>query len=423
MELQRAKGTRDYLPDEMILRERIISILKRVFERYGFSPLETPLLERLDVLSAKYAGGAEILKETFKLKDQGDRELGLRYDLTVPFSRVIAMNLQLKMPFKRYQVGPVFRDGPVKLGRYREFYQCDVDVVGSSSLASDAELLLLTKEVFKQLELDVVIRVNSRKVSNALFQAANIPENLWSDVLLAVDKLEKLGKDAVEKELREKGIEQRAIAFIMQMLLIMGSNAEKIKRLDKELKDKRGLEEIKELLRYAPDVIFDVSLARGFVYYTGVVFEAYLKKSAITSSIAAGGRYDKMIGEFIGRGEYPATGISFGLEPIMDALKLSKQAMEKTVTRVYVIPIKTKEASFQIAEKLRSNDINVDIDLNERSISKNLDYANKLEIPYVLFIGEDELKKKKLKLRNMKTGKEEYLTVEETARKLASKGR
>ncbi len=419
MELQRAKGTRDFLPEDMILRNEIVSTLREVFELYGFSPLETPILERLDVLSAKYAGGAEILKEMYKLKDQGGRELGLRYDLTVPFSRVIAMNSQLKLPFKRYQIGDVFRDGPLKAGRYREFYQCDVDVVGSKSLSSDAELLSLTKNIFKKLKLDVVIRVNSRKVSNALFQAANVPEDLWGDVLLAVDKLEKLGEDAVEKELLDKGIQRKAIDLIMKVILIKGTNEEKLKILDKELNDKQGLEEIKELLRYEPDVLFDFSLARGFVYYTGVVFEVYLKKGEIKSSVAAGGRYDKMIGEFIGRGEYPATGISFGLEVIMDALKANKTSIAKTVTELYVIPIKTKEASFKIAEKIRSNGVNVDIDLSEKGISKNLDYADKLGIPYVAFIGEDELKKKKLKLRNMRTGKEEYLAVEEISKRLA----
>jgi len=418
MELQRAKGTRDFLPEDMILRNKIVSTLRKVFELYGFSPLETPILERLDVLSAKYAGGAEILKEMYKLKDQGGRELGLRYDLTVPFSRVIAMNPQLKLPFKRYQIGEVFRDGPLKAGRYREFYQCDVDVVGSKSFSSDAELLSLTKNVFKKLKLDVVIRVNSRKVSNSLFQAANVPENLWSDVLLTVDKLEKLGEDAVEKELLGNGIERKAIEFIMKMILIKGTNDEKLKTLDKELKGKQGLEEIKELLKYESDVVFDVSLARGFVYYTGVVFEVFLKKGEIKSSVAAGGRYDKMIGEFIGRGEYPATGISFGLEVIMDALKANKTSILKTVTELYVIPIKTKEESFKIAEKLRLDGINVDIDLSEKGISKNLDYADKLGIPYVAFIGEDELKKKKLKLRNMKTGKEEYLAVEDIAKRL-----
>ena len=418
MELQRAKGTRDFLPEDMILRNKIVSTLREVFELYGFSPLETPILERLDVLSAKYAGGAEILKEMYKLKDQGGRELGLRYDLTVPFSRVIAMNPQLKLPFKRYQIGEVFRDGPLKAGRYREFYQCDVDVVGSKSFSSDAELLSLTKNVFKKLKLDVVIRVNSRKVSNSLFQAANVPENLWSDVLLTVDKLEKLGEDAVEKELLGNGIERKAIEFIMKMILIKGTNDEKLKTLDKELKGKQGLEEIKELLKYESDVVFDVSLARGFVYYTGVVFEVFLKKGEIKSSVAAGGRYDKMIGEFIGRGEYPATGISFGLEVIMDALKANKTSILKTVTELYVIPIKTKEESFKIAEKLRLDGINVDIDLSEKGISKNLDYADKLGIPYVAFIGEDELKKKKLKLRNMKTGKEEYLAVEDIAKRL-----
>src|SRR3989338_6720800 len=196
MKLQRAKGTQDFLPEQKIVRQYIIDTLREVFELYGYSQLETPVLERYETLSSKYAGGSEILKEIFTLKDQGNRELALRYDLTVPFSRVIAMNPQLKMPFKRYQIGQVFRDGPISTGRVREFWQCDVDIVGIKKMTSDAEILSLTKNVFKKLKLDVVIRVNSRKVSNSLFQAANVPENLWSDVLLTVDKLEKLGEDA-----------------------------------------------------------------------------------------------------------------------------------------------------------------------------------------------------------------------------------
>ena len=419
MELQRAKGTRDFMPEEMILRNKIISTLQEVFELYGFSPLDTPILERLDVLSAKYAGGAEILKETFKLNDQGNRDLGLRYDLTVPFSRVIAMNPQLKLPFKRYQIGSVFRDGPIKSGRYREFFQCDVDIVGSKSLASDAELLKITNEVFKRLKLDVIIRVNSRRVSNAILEAAGVPEGLWSDAILSIDKLEKLGKETVIKELDERGVSKASIDKIMKLILIAGSNEKKIAELSKILKDKDGLEEINELLKYAPDIIFDISLARGFVYYTSVVFEVYLKKSEIKSSIAAGGRYDKMIGQFIGKGDYPATGISFGLEVIMDALRSRESA--KTVTQVYIIPIGTLKESFKIAEQLRAASVNVDIDVNGKAVGKNMEYANKYGIQYVALVGEDELKQKKVKLRDMNTGKEEYLTTEEIMQKLASK--
>ncbi len=428
MELSNAKGTRDFPPEEEILKQQVLGTLKSAFERYGFNPFDTPVLERLDVLASKYAGGSEILKEIFKLKDQGGRELALRYDLTVPFSRFIGMNPNLKMPFKTYQIGPVFRDGPIKLGRYRQFTQCDVDVVGISAMTAEAEIIMLSQEVFEKLELDAVIKVNNRKVLNAIVEAADIKTSP-EDVILTLDKLEKVGAKAIEEELKSKKVSAASIKKLMELTSIKGTNLEKMEILEAELvsdEGKKGMAEIRELFSYLDDadnVEFDVSLARGLAYYTGTVFEAFLKKSEIKSAIAAGGRYDEMIGKFLNKGkDFPAVGISFGLDVIADALQLMKKKSQKSVAQVYVISIKTLPESLRITTKLRKAGIKADIDLIGKGISKNLDYANALGIPNVIFIGDDELKKQKVKLRNMVSGKEELLSVEECIKAIENQG-
>ncbi len=423
MDLQLARGTKDVYGEEAILRQEIVAALRKVFECYGFVPLETPIIERYETLSSKYGGGAEILKETFRLKDQGGRELGLRYDLTVPLARFIAMNPQLKMPFKRYQIGEVFRDGPIKLGRYREFTQCDADIVGCGSMAADAEVICLAQDVFRCLGLDVVIKVNNRKVLNGLLESAGIKKERYEDAILSIDKLEKAGEAAVEAELKSKGFSSTGVSAILKSISLKGGFEEKIKQLRKT-KSKECLEganEVSELFSCLPNkssVEFDVSLARGLSYYTSTVLEVFLKKSKITSSVCAGGRFDEMIKMFFGsKRDFPAVGISFGLDVILDALK-EKSVAPKTKSKVFVIPIKAVGDAFKITQQLRSAGINADMDISERGITKNLDYANSLGIPYVVFVGEKELKLKKVKLRDMKTGKEELLSLEELCKRL-----
>ena len=224
MKLERSKGTRDFLPEEQIVRNEIVDALKNVFEAYGFSPLETPSIERFDVLSSKYTGGAEILKETFNFKDQGNREIGLRYDLTVSFARVIGMNPSLKMPFKRYETGNVWRDGPVGAARYRQFLQCDVDIVGCSSMLADAEIIALTDKAFKKLGFDIVIRVNNRKALNDILAYLKIKKEKCEDIILSIDKLEKFGADAVKKELKEKKINKKTIDELLKIITVKGDN-------------------------------------------------------------------------------------------------------------------------------------------------------------------------------------------------------
>jgi histidyl-tRNA synthetase len=415
MDLKTPKGTRDFPPEEKILREQLTSTLKEVFELYGFSPFETPIMEHFEVLSSKYAGGAEILKETFKLQDQGKRDLGLRYDLTVPLARFVAMNPRMKMPFKRYHIGEVFRDGPVTMARYRQFTQCDVDVVGASSLKTDAELLALTQRVFKSLELDATMRVNNRKLLAEMMAACGVQGNA-DDVILAIDKLDKVGKEGVKRELRDNDIAEKTIEKILNLTELKGSNREKLEQLQAEMKKSEGLKEVEEVLVYADamgvDVVFDPSLARGLTYYTGTIMEALLKGSKVTSSIMGGGRYDNMIGALVGKAQVPAVGISFGLDRLFDALS-EKRERQKTVTHVLLIPINTFDAASSIAEQLRDAGIKVEVDLMERGPSKNLQYADSLQIPFVAFIGEQELKDDKMKLKNMKTGKEMVCTIKE----------
>ena len=417
MPLQLPKGTRDLKPEESIVRNKIVDTLKEVFEIYGYGPLETPAFERYDILASKYAGGAEILNETFKFEDQGKRELCLRYDLTVPMCRFVGMNPNIKLPFKRYAIGEVFRDGPVEKARYRQFTQCDVDIVGITGMTADAEIITLTSRAFKKLGFDVLIKVNNRKLLNDLLLNAGVKKGKLETVLLSIDKLEKFGLETVKKELKQKKIDNKAVNNIIKIINIKGTNNDKINKIEKLLKDSEGVDEVIELISLLKilnvNAEFDISLARGLTYYTGTVMEVYLKNSKVKTSVCAGGRYDKIIGSFLGKGDYPAVGISFGLDRIYDAYVEKSEAGQKTVTRVYIIPINTFKESLKIAEELRNENVNVDIDLAGKGPSKNLQYANSLGIPYVLFVGKEELRQGKVKLKDMNSGKERMMNAEE----------
>jgi len=424
MTIEMAKGTRDFPPEDKIIREELITSLKEVFESYGYSPLETPSIERLDTLTAKFAAGTEsdAAKEIFKLTDQGNRELGLRFDLTVPFSRFVALNPNLKMPFKRYEIGRVFRDGPIKLGRYREFWQCDVDIAGAASVKAEAELLLLALEALKKLKLDAYIEVNNRKLLFGLMDYCEIPAGKRETVIITIDKLAKYGEDVVRKELVDKYVDKHSIDKLLEVFTARGLNEEILERVSASINSdigREGLKELKELFEYLKfvehgKIVLNIALARGLAYYTGSVFEGFIKNSKVTSSICGGGRYDNMIGMYASNNrQYPAVGISFGLEPITDALKLNLQELKKTVAELYIIPIQTFKESLVIATTLREAGLNVDLDLMDKGISKNLDYANTLKIPFVAFIGETELKEQKIKLKNMIDGSEKLLTLDE----------
>ncbi|MBS3112087.1 histidine--tRNA ligase [Candidatus Woesearchaeota archaeon] len=412
MKLELAKGVKDIYPEEKILQQRVMDVFRRTFELYGYAPIETPLLEKYEVLASKYAGGSEILNEMFTLNDQGGRRLALRYDLTVPFCRFVGMNKTLKMPFKRYEMGPVFRDGPISVSRFRQFWQCDVDVVGIKSMKIDAEFVEIFNKVFEELGLNVEVRVNNRKILDAIMERLEI--NKPGEVILIVDKLDKIGVKGVSKELKEIGTEENQIRLLLKIISVEGTNKQKLKSLRDQLGVCEGLDEIEEVMKYSDKFVFDISLARGLAYYTGTIYEVYLKNGEIKTAVASGGRYDKMISGFLeSNQDYPALGISFGLSRI--ALALQNQNI-KSVNKVYVIPIKTEVND--VVKNLRNSGINTDVDYNSRGVSKNLDYASKLGIPYCLIIGEKELKSNKYTLRNMNTGKELKLSITEIIKKL-----
>ena len=418
--MQTARGVSDLPPEKKILKNAVVAKLQKVFDLYGFSPLETPLIERYETLTAKEGAGEEsdAMKEVFKLTDQGKRNLGLRFDLTVPLARYVAMNPTIKFPFKRSQVGRVFRDGPIKLGRSREFWQMDVDTVGTSSMLAEAELLALADRIFKELKLDVVIKVNNRKVLNGILEQSGILEK--QNAIISIDKLAKIGKIGVEKELLERNYTKKQVNSIFSIIK-EDITLPALKKIINTDLGKEGIAELQELFGYLKSmgiksVKYDVSLARGLAYYTGTVFEVFLKKGEITSSITAGGRYDDMVGNFMGGGRViPAVGISFGLVPIMESLQNDGK---KTPAKVLVIPINTTNESLQMVQKLREEGINSDFSLGKKGVSKNLQYAASLGIPYVVIIGEKELAQKKVLLRDMDSGKEQLLEIEKVIKKL-----
>ena len=424
MKLENAKGVKDLPPEEKIIKNEVIEKIKRIFELYGFLPLETTILERYETLAAKFGAGesSDALKEVFKLKDQGERNLALRFDLTVPMSRYIAMNPNIKMPFKRYEVGPVFRDGPIKLGRTREFWQMDIDTSGCASMLADAEILAMVDAVFKELDLDIVVKVNNRKLLNGILEQIGIKEK--KEVIISIDKLDKIGKEGISAEIKTKGYNQKQIDQIFQFIK-QDMTIQELKKLISNREGLEGIQELEDLFSYLKEmgittVLFDISLARGLAYYTSTVFEAFIKKGTIKSSLAGGGRYDDMVGNYIGEDKkIPATGISFGLIPIIETIKEKRgKITKKSPSKVYIIPINKINASLKIIQELRNNNINSDMDIMQRSISKNLDYANSLGIPYVIFVGEDEVKQNKYKLRDMISGKEEELTISQLIKRL-----
>ncbi|WP_105615294.1 histidine--tRNA ligase [Vallitalea okinawensis] len=411
LELKNVKGTYDYMPEDQRVRQRIIRQLQDVFEKYGYQPLETPIISYFDVLSWKYAGGSEILKEVYQLSDQGQRELGLRYDLTVPFTRVIGMNPQLRMPFKRFEIGKVYRDGPVKIGRNREFIQCDVDIVGVKSVMAEAELISMTKEIYDALDLDVYISYNNRNVLSGIIQLAGIRKEQFNDVILTIDKIEKIGEESVCNELENKGIIKE---YVDRLLKYLRMDPKQLLIELKTINDDsiiEGITELKELNQYldALDlrefVRFTPSLARGLEIYTGTVWEVFLEDGSISSSIGAGGRYDKIIGTFLDNGnEYPAVGMTFGLDVIYEALKLKNQIKKDPYIEVYVIPMGTNVECLKVVKDLRNLGLRVDIDMTGRKVKKALSYANKEQIPYVMVIGDNEIKSGKVNVKDMSTG-------------------
>lgn len=416
MELRNLKGTEDFLPKDQVVRNKIMDILKKNFEKYGYMPLETPILNYYDLLALKYDEGDEILNEIYRLTDQGNRDIGLRYDLTVPFCKVVGMQKELRLPFRRYEIGKVFRNGPVKLGRTREFYQCDVDVVGIDDRLIETEQIVMAIDIFKALGIDINVLYNNRKFMNGLLIESGI-ENPSFGVIGILDKLDKVSRTEIYEMFKENGIDSNIVDNIFNNF---GKTLDEYNVIYKDTTNsllKEGLDELNEVtgylkkLNYENNIVFDSYLSRGLEIYTGIVFEFRDKLKRIGGSLGAGGRYDKIITNFIDDGNiYPAVGLSFGLEPIYVILKNENSS---ELVDYYIIPMDTPLECLELAQKIRNKNKKVLIEMNNRKIKKSFDYANKENIPYVIVLGENEVKENKITVKNMKDGSQEMIDIDE----------
>lgn len=410
MDYQNVRGTQDYLPEQERIRRKIRRTLEDTFITYGCKPLETPILNYTSLMASKYAGGAEILQEMYVLSDRGERELALRYDLTIPFAKVIAMNPTLPMPFKRYEIGKVFRDGPIKAGRFREFTQCDVDIVGVDSQAAEAELMMMALDAFEKLEQDVVIQYNNRKLLVGLLGVFGVDADVQSRVILILDKIEKVGHDAVLAELTELGLQLAVVKRIAYFLQDDRKNTLAYFDQYDEPLIQEGVAEMEELEHYlnklgiTKNCLFNPLLARGLEIYTGTIYEMFVRDGRITSSIGSGGRYDNAIGGLLGGTEKFATvGISFGLDVIFTAMMLDEQKNQETLIDIYIIPINTTVESLVLAKALRK-DYRVEVELSGKKLRKAMDKANRENIPFVIVLGQEEVTQNHYMLKNMQTG-------------------
>lgn len=418
------KGARDFLPPQMVRRNYVINIIKTVFEKYGFEPLETPAIELWETLAGKY--GEEGDRLTYRFTDRGDREVGLRYDLTVPLSRVVAMYPQIPKPFKRYQIQPVWRADKPQKGRFREFYQCDVDIVGSASMLADAEIIAIIYEILKILRFEeFTIRVNSRKVLSGMVEVSGAGMDKEFDIYRAIDKLDKIGFEGVAEELRKLAIPEEAVGKLLDILKIEGTSAQRLDTaaglLAGSAAGQQGVAELTALFQYLsryqiPDscYAFDICLARGLDYYTGPIYETVVEKPRI-GSITGGGRYDNLIGLFSGQSQ-PATGSSVGLERIitvMEELEMFPPHLN-TSTRVLVTVFSEEllPYSIQIAGKLRQAGINTDLYTGVSKLRGQFGLANDKNIPLVVVAGPDEQAQGSANVKNMASGEQQTLPLD-----------
>ncbi len=441
------KGTRDFSPAEMARRNYIFDTIREVFKLYGFSPIETPAMENLSTLMGKY--GEEGDKLLFKILNSGDFlrsvdralidnpegqwgkltgqlcEKGLRYDLTVPFARFVVMHRNdLQMPFKRYQIQPVWRADRPQKGRYREFYQCDADIVGSDSLINEVELLELIDEVFSRLKIRIAIKLNNRKVLAGIAELIGEPDKII-DITVAIDKLDKIGLDAVKAELAERGLSAEAINALEPLLKIDGTVEERLEKLGSLLTDveigRKGVEELTVIvngvknLGLRAELDLDVSLARGLNYYTGAIIEVKALDVAI-GSITGGGRYDNLTGVF-GMPGLSGVGISFGADRIYDVLNQLNLYPADLLTGAKLLFLNMGEAESAAAMKMLSQvrraGISAEIYPDSAKMKKQMSYADAKKIPFVAIVGESEMAEGKMTLKNMASGEQNLVTIEE----------
>lgn len=446
------KGTRDFGTAEMQKRQYIFNIVKTNFQLFGYSPIETPCMENITTLTGKYgeegdqlifkvlnsriheSSKKEELKKEFDLSLEKARnselltEKALRYDLTVPFARYVVMNHHaLTYPFKRYQIQPVWRADKPQKGRYREFYQCDADVIGSNSLVNELELIALMDKSFGELNIPVVVKFNNRKILSGIAELLNASDKII-DITVAIDKLDKIGKDGVTKELREKGLSEVAIKQLEPIIDLKGTNAEKVTTLKQVLASseigQKGIIEIEFLLNSLSalnikhiTVELDITLARGLNYYTGTIFEAKANAGNFTPSILGGGRYDDLTGIFGLKG-LSGVGISFGIDRIydvMEELNLFPESVNKiSTTKLLFANFGEAEQMhcIALANKLRSQGINTEVYPEPAKMKKQFEYADKKQIPFVGVVGSNEMANNTIMLKNMSDGKQEEVSFE-----------
>jgi histidyl-tRNA synthetase len=445
-----AKGTRDFSPQEMVKRNYIFDTIKKVFKKYGYAEIQTPAMENLSTLTGKY--GDEGDKLIFKILNSGDylskansahlsalnsnalissiSEKALRYDLTVPFARYVVMHQNdISLPFKRFQIQPVWRADRPQKGRYREFYQCDVDVVGSESLLNEAEFVLIYQEALCNLGMtDFTIKINNRKILSGIAEIIGKPE-LIIDMTVAIDKLDKIGFDGVTKELLERGFTEDDITRLKPVILLEGTNAEKLDRLKEVLASSevglKGIAEIESVFAYVqgllknsdlkqPDLELDITLARGLNYYTGCIFEVKTNEAAM-GSICGGGRYDDLTGMFGLKG-LTGVGISFGADRIYDVLQelnlFPESAAAGTKVLISNFDLESELYALPLLQQLRDADIAAELYPSAAKLKKQMGYADAKSIPYVILIGSDELQSGILTFKNMHTGEQQKITAD-----------
>jgi histidyl-tRNA synthetase len=418
--MQNIKGTYDYFGKEQALRKNIQSTLQDLFELYDFESMDTTLLNELELMTSKYAGGEEILKEMYQLTDQGNRKLGLRYDLTIPFAKVIALNPGIEFPFKRYEIGKVFRDGPVKRARLREFLQCDVDVVGISGPEAEAELMQLATEAFNKLGIPIILKWNNRRFLGEILASIGVPAEDQLSVMLTLDKLEKINISGVENELIRKELNAPTINAILELIQMDNPNFEQLCQTY-GLTEQPGALEVLVLQKLIQEIglgqscRFDPFLSRGLSFYTGTVYEIFDASSSFTSSLGGGGRYDTIIGQLVGREDipYPTVGLSFGMESIMTLLA-ERPIQEDNTATVMVIPIgETLPQALIATAELRACSIRTTMVSGKRNLKKQLATASSKNIRYVILIGESEGSVDKVRLKDMEEQTEVIVSLDE----------
>lgn len=412
-------GFMELLPNEQILFNQMMEKIENSYKKFGFLPIDTPIIELSEVLLAKAGGETE--KQIYRF-NRGDTDLSLRFDLTVPLAKYVAKNYgNISFPFRRYQIGKVYRGEKAQKGRYREFYQCDIDIIGDETLdvINDAELPAVIYSTFKSLGFDdFTIKINNRKILNGLYESIGQKENSV-EIMRIIDKIEKIGEEKVKSELRELQLTDESIKQIIDFIKIDGTTDEKLQKLktlgiENEVY-KNGIEELEQVVKYIrqfkiPENNFtvDLTIARGLDYYTGTVYETFLNDYRELGSICSGGRYENLAENYTDK-KLPGVGISIGLTRLfykLNELNIIK-ADKKSISDIIIIPMtENLEVPLELATELRNIGINTEVYLNNKKLKAKMKYANKLEIPYVIVIGDDEIQSGKIKVKNMQTGEE-----------------